>query len=100
MVGDILALQLVFAGFLGLLAIGGLWAISQAVIQDNLQKWAQAWITELEEIGSPLYQSEDDERFLRIENYVANFPEIVLVRYYKPDGTVLFIYNGLFEIGF
>jgi diguanylate cyclase (GGDEF)-like protein len=90
MVGDILALQLVFAGFLGLLAIGGLWGVSQTVIQDNLQKWAQAWITELEELGSPLYKSEDDERFLRIENYIANFPEIALVRYYTPDGTVLF----------
>ncbi|MGD8311788.1 MAG: EAL domain-containing protein [Gammaproteobacteria bacterium] len=90
MVGDILALQLVFAGFLGLLAIGGLWGISQTVIQDNLQKWAQAWITELEELGSPLYKSEDEERFLRIENYIANFPEIALVRYYAPDGSVLF----------
>lgn len=90
MVGDLLTMQLVFAGFLGLLAIGGLWAISQAVIQDNLQKWAQAWITELEELGSPLYKSEDAERFLRIENYIANFPEIVLVRYYTPDGAVLF----------
>jgi diguanylate cyclase (GGDEF)-like protein len=90
MVGDILTLQLVFASFLGLLAIGGLWGISQAVIQDNLQKWAQAWITELEELGAPLYKSEDDERFLRVENYIANFPEIMLVRYYTPDGTILF----------
>ncbi|MEN8132796.1 MAG: hypothetical protein ABFS45_21965, partial [Pseudomonadota bacterium] len=43
MVSDILILQLVFTSFLGLLAIGGLWVISQTVIQDNLQKWAQAW---------------------------------------------------------
>ncbi|MEN8107357.1 MAG: EAL domain-containing protein [Pseudomonadota bacterium] len=90
MVGDILTLQLVFASILGLLAIGGLWVISQAVIQDNLQKWAQAWITELEELGAPLFKSEDTERFLRVENYIANFPEITLVRYYTPDGTILF----------
>ncbi|MGD2055285.1 MAG: EAL domain-containing protein [Gammaproteobacteria bacterium] len=90
MVGDILTLQLVFASFLGLLAISGLWGISQAVIQDNLQKWAQAWITELEELGAPLYKSEDNERFLRIENYIANFPEITLVRYYTPDGAILY----------
>jgi diguanylate cyclase (GGDEF)-like protein len=90
MVGDILTLQLVFASFLGLLAIGGLWGISQTVMQDNLQKWAQAWITELEELGVPLYKSRDNERFVRIENYIANFPEILLVRYYTPDGSVLF----------
>ncbi|MEN8207356.1 MAG: EAL domain-containing protein, partial [Pseudomonadota bacterium] len=90
MVSDILTLQLVFTGFLGLLAIGGLWVISQTVIQDNLQKWAQAWITELEELGAPLYKSEDNERFLRVENYIANFPEITVVRYYNPDGTILF----------
>jgi diguanylate cyclase (GGDEF)-like protein len=90
MVGDILIMQLVFTCFLGLLAIGGLWMISQAVIQDNLQRWAYAWITELEDLGAPLYKSEDNERFLRIENYIANFPEITLVRYYTPDGTILF----------
>ncbi|MEN8109164.1 MAG: hypothetical protein ABFS22_14315, partial [Pseudomonadota bacterium] len=90
MVSDILTLQLLFTSFLGLLAIGGLWVISQTVIQDNLQKWAQAWITELEELGAPLYKSEDNERFLRVENYIANFPEITVVRYYNPDGTILF----------
>ena len=90
MINDILLLQLVFATCLGLLAIGGLWAISKTVIGDNLQKWAQAWITELEDLGAPLYQSGDEERFLRVENYVANFPEIVLVRYYTPAGEILF----------
>lgn len=90
MINDILLLQLVFATCLGLLAIGGLWAISKTVIGDNLQKWAQAWITELEELGAPLYQSGDEERFLRVENYVANFPEIALVRYYTPAGEILF----------
>ena len=89
-VGDILTLQLVFATFLGLLAIAGLWAVSNAVIKDNLQMWAQTWIMDLGEIGAPLYQSEDNERFLRVENYVQNYPDIALVRYYTPDGAILF----------
>ncbi len=93
-VNDILLLQLVFAAFLGVLAIGSLWAISKTVIEDNLQKWAQAWIMELEELGAPLYQSEDEERFLRVEDYVANFPEIALVRYYSPAGEILFTVNA------
>jgi diguanylate cyclase (GGDEF)-like protein len=90
MVGDILTLQLVFATFLGLLAIAGLWVISNAVIKDNLHKWAQTWISDLGEIGAPLYQSGDNERFLRVENYVQNYPDIALVRYYTPDGAILF----------
>lgn len=98
-VSDILILQLVFAAFLGLLAIGGLWGISQAVIEDNLQKWAQAWITELEELGAPLYKSEDDERFLLVENYIANFPEIAMVRYYTPDGSILFTEKSKASLG-
>lgn len=94
MINDILLLQLVFAACLGLLAIGSLWVISRTVIEDNLKKWGQAWVTELEELGAPLYQSEDDERFLRVENYVSNFPEIVLVRYYTPAGEILFTVNS------
>lgn len=94
LVNDILLLQLVFTTFLGVLAVGSLWWISKTVIEDNLQKWAQAWIVELEELGAPLYQSEDEERFLRVENYVANFPEMVLVRYYTPAGEILFTVNA------
>ena len=90
MINDILLLQLVFATLLGVLAIASLWGISKTVLEDNLQNWAQAWITELEELGAPLYKSEDEERFLRVENYVANFPEIALVRYYTPAGGILF----------
>ncbi len=92
LIDDILFSQLFLATALGLLAIAGLWAISNAVIEDNLRKWAVAWISELEDLGAPLYkpQSDDNERFVRIENYIANFPEIVLVRYYSADGAVLF----------
>ncbi len=92
LVDDILFSQLFLATALGMLAIAGLWAISNAVIEDNLRKWAVAWISELEDLGAPLYRphSDDGERFVRIENYIANFPEIMLVRYYSADGAVLF----------
>jgi len=89
-VGDILTMQLIFATLLGLLAIGGLWVISNAVIQDNLQEWAQTWVKDLGELGAPLYQSKDDERFLRVENYAQKFPEIAFVRYYTRSGEILF----------
>ena len=90
--GDILLAQLLLATVVGGLAIGGLWMISNAVIEDNLRKWAVAWITELEGLGAPLYRRQVDEaeRFVHIEDYVAKFPEIGLVRYYASDGALLF----------
>lgn len=95
LVGDILLAQLLLATLVGALAIGGLWWVSKAVMEDNLRKWAVAWITELEDLGAPLYrvQSDDNERFVRIEDYVSNFPEITLVRYYSEDGAVLFSHH-------
>lgn len=92
LVGDILFAQVLSAVVVGLLSIGGLWAISNAVIEDNLRKWAVAWLSELEDLGAPLYRThiDDNERFVRIENYVNNFPEIMSVRYYSADGSVLF----------
>lgn len=92
LVGDILTVQLLLAGLVAVLSVTGLWFISNAVIEDNLRKWAVSWITELEDLGAPLYRKQvsDNERFLRIENYVANFPEIMVVRYYDADGNLLF----------
>jgi len=74
------------------LAIGGLWVIANAVTEDSLNRWAVAWITDLGNLGAPLYRKHvvDGERFLHIEDYVAKYPEIALVRYYSKDGAQLF----------
>jgi len=84
--------QLLLALVVGGVAIAALWVISGAVIEDNLRKWAVAWVTELESLGAPLYrtQADDNERYVHIEDYVAKFPEIGLVRYYSADGVALF----------
>lgn len=92
LVADILVVQLLLALVVGGVAIAALWVISGAVIEDNLRKWAVAWVTELESLGAPLYrtQADDNERYVHIEDYVAKFPEIGLVRYYSADGVALF----------
>ena len=38
----------------------------------------------------PLYVSQDEEKFVRIEDYVNKFPEISLVRYYSAEGEAIF----------
>ncbi|MEJ2325771.1 MAG: EAL domain-containing protein [Chromatiaceae bacterium] len=92
LVGDILLVQLLLATTIGGLAIGGLWVIADAVTEHSLDRWAVAWITDLGSLGAPLYRKHpvDGARFLHIEDYVAKYPEIALVRYYSQDGVPLF----------
>jgi len=90
LIGEILILQFGFALLVGTLAIWGLWWSSTWVIDDNLESWGKQWIEELDDLGMPLYASQDEERFLRIEKYVNAFPAISFVRYYSNSGEIIF----------
>ena len=90
LVGDILILQFASALLVGLLAVWGLWWTSSWVIENNLNKWAEQWISELDDLGMPLYVEGNDDKFVRIESYVSSFPEISFVRYYSQSGEVIF----------
>ena len=90
LVSEILALQLAFAVVIGLFAFGGVRWMSTWVIEDNMRKWGEQWISQLDELGMPLYVSQDTEKYIRIESYVDKFPEISLVRYYSAEGNPIF----------
>ena len=90
LVGEILVLQLLFATLVGVSAIAGLWWTSSWVVSDNLQRWAIQWVSELDDLGVPLYTSQDQQKFLQIESYISKFPEIDFVRYYSKDGEIIF----------
>ena len=90
LIGEILALQLFFALLVGSLAIVGLWWTSTWAIEDNLKKWGERWIYELDDLGVPLYSTQDEDKYLRVENYINSFPEISFVRYYSPAGQIIF----------
>jgi diguanylate cyclase (GGDEF)-like protein len=90
LIGEILALQLAFAAIVGALALAGLWWASSWVIQDNTRKWGEQWLGNLDELGTPLYVSDDDEKYTRIESYVRKFEEIFFVRYYSAAGEPIF----------
>jgi hypothetical protein len=90
LIGEIMILQLCFALFVGTLAIVGLWWTSTWAIEDNLKKWGERWISELDDLGVPLYTTQDEDKYLRIEHYINSFPEISFVRYYSPGGDVIF----------
>ena len=90
LVTDILLLQLASALFVAVAAVAVVWWATSWVIDNNLNKWAGQWISELDDLGMPLYVDGGEEQYLRIENYIRSFPEISFVRYYSKSGDVVF----------
>lgn len=90
LIGEILALQLAFAAVIGLFALTGLWWASSWVIEDNMRRWGEQWLENLDELGMPLYVSEDKETHVRIDEYVEKFSEMSFVRYYSVAGEPMF----------
>ncbi len=90
LVHDILSIQIFSAALIGGLAIATLYWGGQWVLQDNYGRWALQWTEQLNELGSPLYLSDDNEALIRLESFVRRYPEIETVTYFSTDGTVLF----------
>lgn len=89
LINEILSLQLVITALIGALAIAGLYWGGQWVLQDNYSRWALQWTGELNELGAPLYLRNDQEVILRLESFIAKYPEIDRVTYYYEGGQVL-----------
>ncbi|MEN8170466.1 MAG: EAL domain-containing protein [Pseudomonadota bacterium] len=83
----ILMLQIVWAVIFGLLVIGSLWWGSTKVIEGSFQRQGEGWINKLDELGTPLYTSDDKEYFTETVDYLKNFPEISSVQYFNESGT-------------
>jgi len=90
LVNEILSIQVVSAALIGALAIASLYWGGQWVLQDNYSRWALQWTEELNELGSPLYLTDDGEALIRLESFVERYPEIDRVAYFSKDGTKLF----------
>lgn len=90
LIGEILGLNLAFAAVIGVLALASFWWASGWIIRDYIFNMSEQWLSSLDELGMPLYVSDDDEKYLRIENYVGNVSEIAFVRYYDVAGQPVF----------
>ena len=100
LVGEVLTTQLIFAVVIGLIAVGCVWWIANWVVRDNLDDWSVRWVGELEALGAGLYVEEGDTGYLALANYVERFPEIMFVRYYDPDGNVIYVESRVEELSF
>jgi diguanylate cyclase (GGDEF)-like protein len=89
LVAEVLAAQLAIAALVGVIALGGLAWTSRSVLQNHLTHWAAQWADELNELGAPLYLRDEREALLGVERFVAKYPEIERVSWYRPDGEPL-----------
>ena len=99
LVNEILSIQVLSAALIGALAVASLYWGAQWVLRDNYSRWAQQWTEELNELGSPLYLTDDSEALMRLESFVNRYTEIDRVAYFSKDGTVLFTVNNKNDIG-
>lgn len=86
-VDRILGLLLVWGMLVYLLAMAGIWWGATSVIEENFSHQASDWIRKLDEMGVPLYVSDDRKLFKSIENHLAGFPEVSYLRYYESENN-------------
>ena len=90
LVTEILVLQLLFAAYIGVIAVSTLWWGANWAVTNNVSRWSREWVGNLGQLGAPLYASAEDQSFVVIEDYVAQFPEINYVRYYDEAAHIIF----------
>lgn len=77
----ILLLQLIWAFVIYVLVIAALWFATNLVIQNSVRHQAEGWIAKLDELGIPLYATNDPAQLTEAISYLRNFPEIARARY-------------------
>ena len=86
----LLALLMLGAVVVYLIVNVGLWWTASNLIDDNLEKQAVRWLSELDELGTPLYASQDGRHVSNIDKRIKHFPEIAFIRYYDASGKKIF----------
>lgn len=85
----VLALQLIWAFIVYILFIAALWFATNIVILNNVRHQGETWITKLDELGIPVYASNDSSQLSEAISFARNIPEILSARYLGPDGKKL-----------
>ena len=89
LVTEVLTAQLAIMAVVGAIALVGLAWTASSVIRTNLTHWAAQWASELDELGAPFYLSDAHTGVLGVERFIAKYPEIDHVTWYRRDGSVL-----------
>lgn len=82
----ILVLQLSWAFIVYILVIAALWFATNLIIERSVRHQGEGWISKLDELGIPIYTSDDPARLTDAISYVRNFPEVVQAQYLDVTG--------------
>ena len=85
----ILVLQFVWALILYLLFFAALWFATNFVIESNVRLQGEGLISKLDELGIPVYASNDPAQQTEAISYVRNFPEVLRAQYLDISGKKL-----------
>lgn len=85
----ILALQFIWAISVYILFIAALWFATNLVIENNVRHQGENWIAKLDELGIPVYASNDPGQLADAISYVRNIPEILSAQYLDISGKKL-----------
>ncbi len=82
----ILLLQFVWTLFIYILVITALWLSTSLVIESNVRHQAESWIAKLDELGMPMYATDNPAQLKQSISYLHNFPEVAQVKYLDESG--------------
>lgn len=83
----ILFLQLLWAVLVYVLFIAALWFATNLVIENNVRHQGEGWLSKLDELGIPVYASNDPGQLADAINYARNIPEIISAEYLDISGN-------------
>lgn len=82
----VLLLQFVWAFFIYVLVIAALWFATNLVIESSVRHQGEGWVAKLDELGIPIYATDNPAKLKVAINYLRNFPEIARAHYLDHSG--------------
>ena len=82
----ILVLQFAWALVVYVLVIVALWFATSVVIENSLRDQGESWVSKLDELGTPLYSSDDPAQLSETISDLHKFPEVASVQYFDASG--------------
>lgn len=82
----ILLLQLIWTLFIYILVIAALWLAANLVIESSVRHQGESWVAKLDELGIPIYATDNPAQLKQAISYLRNFPEIAQVKYLNETG--------------
>ena len=82
----ILMLQLAWAVVVYVLVIVALWLATSVVIENSLRDQGEGWLSKLDELGTPLYTTDNPAQLSETISDLHKFHEVASVKYFDASG--------------